>query len=423
MKHITTIICLFLINYSSGMFNCTLKGEIFYRQSNLMFLKPASQNNQYFKNTSQKVTIKVVNNTFDFSFSYTENELYELIFEEEFNAGSWASIKFFPHNGVVQFKLYPKNEFSKNQVSGGDFNAIYNKFMNDRETLFYKRRNKIFQSRDSLLKIDKLESLQYKEVLKSLRAMKSNDHEAKIPIYQKMDEMDKTHERFTEQAKELFLLPYETLIKDEMTWKYEYIKLNKSIVSLYLLWSDAQFELENKPFIGPLILDVFKEYLDLYPNHSYTVSTQKRLETFHSITIGNKYKDFKAVSIKGDTLTLSKIIKGKITLLDFWGSWCGPCIAKSRKVVPLYQKYNEAGFEVIGIAREFESINALKERLLKEQFNWIHLYDIDDQLKIWNLYGIGNGVGLMILINQDGKILAIDPNAEELEVILSSHLK
>lgn len=121
-------------------------------------------------------------------------------------------------------------------------------------------------------------------------------------------------------------------------------------------------------------------------------------------------------------LNSQSLILNKIALIDFWGSWCGPCIAKIRLVVPIYNKYKNKGFAVVGIAREFQSTDALKLRLSKEQFSWTNLVELDDKQKIWNRYGISNGVGLMVLVDRDGTILAIDPKPEEIEKILQKKL-
>ena len=137
---------------------------------------------------------------------------------------------------------------------------------------------------------------------------------------------------------------------------------------------------------------------------------------------GNNFVDFTAPDLKGQSFTLSEQIAGKVALIDLWGSWCGPCIAKAQLVVPIYKKYKDRGFAVVGVAREFKTLDALKSRLKKEQFNWLNLVELNDQNGIWNKYAVSNGGGIQVLVDRNGKILAVDPSDKELAVILEEKL-
>ncbi len=64
----------------------------------------------------------------------------------------------------------------------------------------------------------------------------------------------------------------------------------------------------------------------------------------------------------------------------------------------------------------------MKKRLAKEQFSWLHLVELDDKQNIWNIYGINNGTGMMVLVDKDGIILAIDPAPEDLEKMIQKNL-
>ena len=149
---------------------------------------------------------------------------------------------------------------------------------------------------------------------------------------------------------------------------------------------------------------------------------EKQIFGLKAIAVGSKYIDVKLPSISGDTIQLSNVIKNHIALIDLWGSWCGPCIVKSRLVVPIYAQYKDKGFKVVGIAREFKNTDAVKRRISKEQFAWLNLVELDDKQNVWNTYGISNGTGLMILVDKDGTILSVDPKPEELEKILKEKL-
>jgi peroxiredoxin len=309
-----------------------------------------------------------------------------------------------------------------NTITGGELNSNYAQFLQTANSLFDKRRLEIYSIRETLSINDEFESIEYKKVLLQLRATKSDDYASRIPIHQKMDEMEKTHTRYTEKAKLLFVDPFDSLKNAEVQWKYDFIKNNVSLMSYYLIWTDVVRELKKHPLTANLITEVFPLFERKYPNHIYTKKIGAELAGLQTIKPGNKFIDFKAPSIEGDTIQLSKIINNHVALIDLWGSWCAPCIAKSRLVVPLYHQYKDKGFVVVGIAREFKNTDAVKKRLSKEQFSWLNLIELDDRLNIWNTYGISNGAGLMLLVDKDGTILAIDPKPEELEKILHEKL-
>lgn len=180
--------------------------------------------------------------------------------------------------------------------------------------------------------------------------------------------------------------------------------------------------MKDNPQVAQLVSNIFPVFEKKYPEHPYSKLIATQIAGLRIINTGNKYIDFRAPDINGDTLQLSDLIQNHISLIDLWGSWCGPCIAKMRLVKPVYEKYREKGFRVVGVAREFNNTDAVKERIKRENYTWPNLIDLDDRLNIWNIYGISNGVGLMVLVDSDGTILATDPTPAELEMILQQKL-
>lgn len=423
MKYYTQLfpLLIILIGFKSvAETKCTITGEVLNRESKALLLRKTSENYKiYYENP---VRIPITKGTFSYTFSYSELEAYELVFEDEIEKGNWKAIIFFPTEGTVKFRIFSMKESNKNTIIGGESNAKYVSYTQEFYNEFNKRRIELDSVQKTLVKNDEFESDEYKEIRQQLRSTKSDDYDARVPIHKKMDEMEKTHARYTEKAKLLYLVRLDSISDAEVQWKYEYIKNNVSVMSYYLIWNDVEMQIKNHALTAQLVADVFPRFEKKYPGHVYTKKISMELVGLRTIKPGNKYIDIKAPTIDGDEVQLSEVIDNHVALIDLWGSWCGPCIAKSRLVVPIYNQYKDQGFVIVGIAREFKNTDAVKKRLSKEQFSWLNLVELDDRQNIWNTYGISNGTGLMLLVDKDGTILAIDPKPDELEKILKEKL-
>jgi len=105
--------------------------------------------------------------------------------------------------------------------------------------------------------------------------------------------------------------------------------------------------------------------------------------------------------------------KGKVVLLDFWATWCGPCIGELPNVIAAYEKYHAKGFEIVGISLD-EDRAAFEKFIVDRKMTWRHQFDG----KGWKnecavAYGI-QSIPATYLIDQDGKIVAMGLRGEQL---------
>lgn len=108
----------------------------------------------------------------------------------------------------------------------------------------------------------------------------------------------------------------------------------------------------------------------------------------------------------GDTISLSSL-KGKIILLDFWASWCGPCRASNKDMAKVYNKYKEYNFEILAVSLD-QVPNQWVKAIAKDKMKWLQVIDTGGwEAKTalqWNLYQIPTNY----LINEEGIVIGKD---------------
>jgi len=114
---------------------------------------------------------------------------------------------------------------------------------------------------------------------------------------------------------------------------------------------------------------------------------------------------FNVRSISGDDLSLERL-KGKIVLLDFWATWCGPCRLEMPAVKEIWKKYRGDQFVIVGISLD-QDRGALKRYLDSEGISWPQVYDrAGFESSVARLYGV-RGIPHTVLIDQDGVVRAV----------------
>ena len=212
-------------------------------------------------------------------------------------------------------------------------------------------------------------------------------------------------------------------------WELDRMRTHKSLAALQKITAELESEIGNITIFGagdslnPVYLELFNEYKEIYPDNPMVRSIEGKLAVMESLRPGKPAPDFSAPSLDGNRYSLSGLIEGKVAVLDCWASWCAPCRRHSIELIPVYEKYKDKGFIVVGVAREYETLDDMKAAIESDGYPWIQLYDLDGAEGVWSLYGLSDAGGGIFLIDKDGKIVKHVQEIKEVEEYLEEKLK
>lgn len=125
-------------------------------------------------------------------------------------------------------------------------------------------------------------------------------------------------------------------------------------------------------------------------------------------------------SMSGDTVKLSSL-KGKVVLIDFWASWCGPCRISNKKLVKLYPEFHKKGFEIFGVSLDKDR-DDWKKAVGKDKITWIQVNDNGGwdapTAATWRV----DQIPTSYLVDQTGRLVAVDLDDKGLKKALKDLL-
>jgi thiol-disulfide isomerase/thioredoxin len=329
------------------------------------------------RNKTATDTAIVFNGAFRFKGNINGAEMRTLTID-----GVRGQTSFFIEPGLINVKLY-KDSIHTSKVEGTYNNSVFNDYKNK-----YQEKIEAVET----IKTEFLNSKQDVEVLKKLQT---------------------TGDSLRSQLK---------------NFGYEFIETNNnSDFSLYILdglTSQKGFDLEladsafktietsikTKNESNQLISNRIKQKIESSPNKG-------------KIKIGMQAPDFSAPNPEGKQVTLSDI-KGKVTIVDFWASWCKPCRIENPNLVKLYDKYHSKGLEIISVSLERGNQKGFWiEAIKKDQLRW---YNVSN-LKFWQdpiaqAYSV-NSIPATFILDENGVLIAERLRGAELEAKIKNLLE
>ncbi|GAB2821534.1 TlpA family protein disulfide reductase [Ferruginibacter profundus] len=135
------------------------------------------------------------------------------------------------------------------------------------------------------------------------------------------------------------------------------------------------------------------------------------------IKIGAPVPEISLPNVKDSMVNLSSF-KGKVVLIDFWASWCGPCRQANPGVVKLYNKYKDKGFEVFGVSLDNKKNDWIKA-IKHDKIKYTQVNDTGGwNSKVAATYGVEQ-IPTNFLLDKNGNVVAIDAEGKKLDKLVS----
>ncbi len=318
-----------------------------------------------------KDTTDAVDGKFTFKGEVLSPEQYGLTFE-----GVDGRIALFLEN--AKYKVEVKDgDFSKAVIVGGATQTLYN------------QQN---TKRDELYKVSNLE-----EALAEYRLPETTT-ERRAEIVKLYNEMDSVMTKFQD-----------SLIAANPLSHYALQNLKSKV-------NDLSIE-EAETMLAPFKADV------KFAENKVIASIEKTINLEKSLQVGMPAIDFTMKDPKGNDITLSEIYKkNKVTMIDFWAGWCGPCRRFNPTLVKIYAAYHKKGFEILGVSLDKEA-DSWHNAIKTDKLTWPQVSDLnywDTQVaKSYNVRYIPQN----IFVDQSGNIIARKLAEDQITSFLDEHLK
>lgn len=210
---------------------------------------------------------------------------------------------------------------------------------------------------------------------------------------------------------------YDAIVAKIMKENVEYVKKNSTSVAAAFIGYRLTYEMETVEEMDTMYIG----FADNVKKSSYAIKIKEKIDVLKNSAVGKPAPEIALNTPEDKPFKLSSL-KGKVVVIDFWASWCGPCRRENPHMVEIYKEFHDKGVEFLGV-----SLDKKKESWLKaikdDGLIWNHVSD----LKYWDcaaakLYGVSS-VPSTVVVDQNGVIAAKKVFGDDLKAEIEKLLK
>ena len=366
--------------------------------------------------------IKVKDGSFDAEVILDTNQVYELcVPHPEYGFATYRSCEFFYTPNGIRFGQRSAIDGERIMLlNATGTNKTYCDYINERDSLYMGRYEKLMEAQDSLNNIGQMYDPYWLEMCDQQND-ESLPQSYRDSITIEINKMSMSGEHRTPEGQ---------MWQDEWHWyrsskqKYDFDYLSETVpgpIGLYMIMDNIHISQQRSADISAWLNLYDEKFKDVSPSdRMHDLITTVRVAA--AIVEGKRFIDFTLPDQSGTERTLSELIEGKTAVLELWASWCRSCRVNARSLKPLYEKYHNSGFEVIGIAREYRTQAKWLKALEEDAYPWPNMVALEDSHHIWTQYGCPDKAGRTLLIDKNGIIVKIDPSKDEIEQYIKENI-